>query len=479
MPKNRPWAAPLLTAVLALAVAWWGLTAPSLWRDEAVTADVAGRSLPDLLRTLTHIDAVHGLYYLLMKIPVTLAGDQAWALRLPSTLAAAGTAALTVLLGRRLGSERLGITAGVLVALSPMMTRYAQEARQYALVAFLAVLATSLLTRAESRRGWIGYGLSVLLLGFTHLFALFLLPAHLATVLLGRRPWRPWAVTVGAALLPVAGLALLARRQSYQIDWIESPRPKDLLHLLGSLSLVPALCVPAAILLIMALWKWSPLAETALPWLVLPPVLLLLISLVHPTYVERYVLFCVPAACLLLAAGLERLPWKAAVPLVVIAAIVTVPKHQTLRDPHRARLDDLRELSRIIAAHDRPGDAVVYTDPRFRPVAAASPALASLDDVLLAKSPVQAGDLMGRELPKREYAASLAGTRRVWLVRNWLPFLPGSDSGRAAKAKALGEPGFHKIRSWRYHGGEITLYERAAPPRVELSAPDLTPKKNA
>ncbi|GAA3235131.1 glycosyltransferase family 39 protein [Actinocorallia longicatena] len=519
MRKSRtPWISPLLAAALALAIAGWRIDAPSLWRDEAVTADLTGRSFPDMVRTLAHIDAVHGFYYLLMRLPAALFTGHEWLLRLPSALAAAATAALTVLLARHLaapspdeadpdgmgpdgmgpdgtgpngadpartgpwwtGSERLGLTAGVLVAISPIMSRYGQEARQYTLVAALAVLATYLLVRAGSRRGWTWYALAVAALGFTHLFALFLLPAHLATVLLERRPWRPWATATGLALAPVAVLAVVALRQSYQISWITSPTGGDVWHLLGSLSLVTVLVLPAGILLALALWKWSPLTATALPWLVLPPGLLLAISLVSPIYVERYVLYCVPAACLLLAAGLDRLPWQAALPLVLVAAVLTVPRQLQIRDPHKARIDDLRRLAAVLRAHEREGDAVVYTDPRFRPVTATYPeAFAPLDDVLLARTPDAAADLKGRELPRSAHATALAGTSRVWLIHNTLAFLPGSDSGARAKRRLLNSPAFRRLGGWRYHGGTVTLFERVAvPSRVEMSAPVPVPKSS-
>ncbi|MGH9208368.1 MAG: glycosyltransferase family 39 protein, partial [Acidimicrobiales bacterium] len=53
----------LLTAVISVAAAG----RPSLWFDEGATISAsASRSLPELWRLLRHIDAVHGLYYLLM-----------------------------------------------------------------------------------------------------------------------------------------------------------------------------------------------------------------------------------------------------------------------------------------------------------------------------------------------------------------------------------------------------------------------------
>src|SRR5262245_8328976 len=52
-------------AVVTLAVMLWGITAPAYWADEADTVSAESRALPQLVRLLGHVDAVHGLYYLL------------------------------------------------------------------------------------------------------------------------------------------------------------------------------------------------------------------------------------------------------------------------------------------------------------------------------------------------------------------------------------------------------------------------------
>jgi hypothetical protein len=45
------------------------------------------------------------------------------------------------------------------------------------------------------------------------------------------------------------------------------------------------------------------LTAITLPWLVLPPAVLLAVSVLHPAYVDRYILFSLPALSLLTAAG--------------------------------------------------------------------------------------------------------------------------------------------------------------------------------
>ncbi|WP_344454360.1 hypothetical protein, partial [Actinocorallia aurantiaca] len=130
-----------------------------------------------------------------------------------------------------------------------------------------------------------------------------------------------------------------------------------------------------------------------------------------------------------------------------------------------ARVDDLRALSGIVAEHKRPGDVVLFTDVRFRPALTVYPSVyEGLDDVMRRTSPVAAGDLKGTEISRARYAEALAGTDRVWLIHNWIPFLPGSDWTFGAKRRALRETGFEKADRWRYKGGEILLYLRAPDP---------------
>src|ERR1700755_1323607 len=57
---------PLGVAMLAIVVSAAGAARPSLWFDEAATISASTRSVPELWGLLHNIDAVHGLYYLVM-----------------------------------------------------------------------------------------------------------------------------------------------------------------------------------------------------------------------------------------------------------------------------------------------------------------------------------------------------------------------------------------------------------------------------
>jgi mannosyltransferase len=85
-----PRAVALPPAVLMLALGLWGIRREgTLWGDEAVTYEIAHRTVPEIWRTLGTIDAVHGLYYLLMHAAFALWDGGLVALRLPSVLAIA------------------------------------------------------------------------------------------------------------------------------------------------------------------------------------------------------------------------------------------------------------------------------------------------------------------------------------------------------------------------------------------------------
>ncbi|MES9539515.1 glycosyltransferase family 39 protein [Actinomadura sp. NPDC000600] len=108
-----------MPALPALAMGLWGAGRLPLWRDEAITSEIARRSTPDILWCAWHIDAVHAAYYLLMHCVVQVFGAGEFALRIPSIAAFAATAAGVTVLGRRIMSGTVGLVAGLLCAGAP------------------------------------------------------------------------------------------------------------------------------------------------------------------------------------------------------------------------------------------------------------------------------------------------------------------------------------------------------------------------
>lgn len=177
------WAAPaVVTAVLGLIE----IGGPQLWRDELASWSAASRTLPQLWAMLHNIDAVLGIYYFGLHLWMAVFGDSATAMRLPSVLGMAAAAAVVALIGRRLGGGVAGLASGLIFAVIPSVSRYAQEARPYAFATFFAALATLMFLRAMERPRWSRWAIYAVVLaaaGAANLIAMCVAAGHLIIIL--------------------------------------------------------------------------------------------------------------------------------------------------------------------------------------------------------------------------------------------------------------------------------------------------------
>ena len=334
----------------------WGLARDSsMGNDEVATRWAALLSLHQLGRLLRHVDAVHGLYYLIMHGWMAV-GTSPAVMRIPSVIAMVVAVALTVIIGRRLtGSGWAGLFAGLIVALTPTISYYAQTARSYALVfacvlgstlALLHALAAEAGARGEEgeRAGgtrfpagrWLVYAAALVVAGYLNELALLVVAAHAVTVLLaryGRRVLLHWAAAAAVSVIVVLPLAAVSAREDAAVSWVTRPGLASLRMLFhgyfGTATVVAVLlfcCAVAAVLPPLQRWRRTPepawwsqggvcLPSVAAPLLVVPGALLLLESVVaRPLYVDRYVLYGEAGAALLAGAGMARIGrWLAGV----------------------------------------------------------------------------------------------------------------------------------------------------------------------
>ncbi|MFD9334203.1 glycosyltransferase family 39 protein [Streptomyces sp. NPDC060028] len=423
------WLPPLAAAALGL----WGLErGGSMWRDESVTWQAAHRPLGGLWELLGQVDAVHGLYYLLMHgvfavwdaagLPGGLPGGGLWALRLPSVVATALAAAGVAAVGHRLAGERAGLIAGLAYAVAPPVQMYAQEGRSYALVAAAVVWATYLMLRER----WVAYA-GVLLLGcWLHEFAVLALPAH-GFAARRSRGWRRSAGAVAAGLLPLALVS--ARQAQQQLGWLGRPSWQDWAAY--------GLAAAAALLLARGASAPRELVRVALPLALLPPGLLLAVSLVHPWYVDRYVLYALAGLALLAGARLGAargpLPW-----LLVAALLVPFGWWSAwLRTPE-SRKDDVLAVAAAVRERARPGDAVLFLPSRRREWLLSSPRVyGSLRDLALERSPAASRSLQGTERPAPEIRAALLEADRVVALLDPAGQPVDGNPGEAVKRQTL------------------------------------------
>ncbi|WP_404956558.1 hypothetical protein [Streptomyces sp. 147326] len=397
--RIAPWR--LLPPLLAVVLGLWGLERNgSMWRDESVTWQVAHRPLGGIWELLGGVDAVHGLYYLLMHGVFQLWDGGLWALRLPSVAATALAAAGVAAVAHRLAGERAALIAGCVYAVLPPVQMYAQEGRSYALVAAAVVWATYLMLRER----WAAYTVVLLLGCWLHEFAVLALLAHAFTAWRSRG-WRWSAAAVAVLLLPLAVVS--ARQAEQQLGWLGRPGWQDW----------AAYGVVGGAALLLARGAPKDLVRVALPLTLLPPGLLMVISLLHPWYVDRYVLYALAGPALLagarLAAARGWWPWVLAGALLVPFGIWSV----WLRTPE-SRKDDVLAVAAAVRERARPGDAVVFMPSRRREWLLSSPGThAELRDIALDRTPAASHSLQGTELsPDRIRSALLASPRVIALL---------------------------------------------------------------
>lgn len=457
---NR-WAVPASAGALATIVSTVGITTPSVWYDEAATVSAATRPLPDLVALLSHIDAVHGAYYLLMHVVFATVGYTPLSLRLVSALAVGITAAVVVMLDRRLRPGSLGILAGLVFAILPRVVWAGGEGRSFALAAAMAALLTLALLRAVdsgSRRGWIIYALAAVAgcAVFAYL-ALVIVAQGAAVLLMRRRMLAPWALAAGAALAVTSPMLVLIVRQGDQLPsmpGLGADTAADVVVAQWFGTSIP-LALLAWVLIVAGLVRLPVLA----PLVVLPTAALLLVALVNPElYQPRYLSICTPFVALAVAAGVAAIPWRL-VRVVALAAVIALAVPQLVA----GRAVDAKKdgwwstVAAIVAdARGERSAAVVY-GPLFphhgttaRTIAVAYPAAfqGMVDVTLDVPAAEYPDDLWGTWLPLDQSLDRLEGAEVVFFV--------GTSGG-----VDLLDAGWAPVRQWRAGDISIVEYRRA------------------
>lgn len=459
----------LVAGLLALATAVAAalrlpfLATQSLWFDETYTAHVVqAGSLGELWHRIGASESTPPLFYLLTWGWTRLAGsDGAAALRTVSALAL--VAAVPVAYGalRRLAGDAGALAVAALLAVSPLMSWYALDARAYGLLvltALLSVWAFAAVLAAPAPRTLVLWALAAATAIWTHWFAGFLVLAELLALLWLRPAARRAALLAGgAALLALAPLVGLLREQTSDAraafigDASLAGRVEQLVRQFAAGPNVPRSWLEAATLVLapaaLAVGAWltarrvrdgddgarALLALAALA----PGVPLALAALgVYDRFDVRNVLFAWPLAAALAVPALLRLRGA---PLAALLALGVATTLWTQTSWPYENADWRTAIARVEAR--APGRPVIALTPLGEPVAA----------LYLHRAP----------------AAAPLATRRAWLVVE-----PARSAGRRdldavdAPLVAALLAAFPRHAETRVHG--FRLIELDAPAPVAL-----------
>lgn len=476
-PQHRRILVWLIPVLWTLSFGLWGLSRQgSVWRDEAATWQVAGRSTADIWHMLGNVDVVHGCYYLLMHALFECFGPSTTTLRLPSVLAMCVAAACVAVIGHRLAGIWVGWAAGMAFGLLPAVQFYLQEGRPYALVAAGAGIATLLLVTLLQGRGravhWAAYGGTVLVSGLLNWLSLMILPAHLATLLwtrAGRRVWTRWTIASAVATACVLPLILFSRSQSVQVSWI----PPLTWHMLIGPAVLLAIGGVGALLDRPRAGRLS-VATVGLPLLAVPQIILIGLSLIQPLFLDRYVLFSLLGLALLIGtvvgsavkAVRPRHPRASrwVLPAVMVVAMVALlPQSLAKRSPS-SRVDDVVAIASNVRRMKETGNGLLFIPSARRDTKSVSPsAFSGLRDIALVENPVESGTLKGVEANPHRIRAAMLAHRRILLVTDAARVArPVSAERDRVKASVLRKY-FTVVADQQVRGRRVTVYERRVP----------------
>lgn len=165
----------------------------SLWLDEATSVLVARDfSFSDIITRFSPGDFHPPLYYLLLKVWISVFGASEVAARSLSVFAGSATIPLVFLIGKRLISKEIGLAAATFFATAPLHIYYSQEARMYVPATFFATLAVLFFVRILQAAKWsltnaVFLTISTTLLVYTDYLPVFLIFSLAAFLLLFHR----------------------------------------------------------------------------------------------------------------------------------------------------------------------------------------------------------------------------------------------------------------------------------------------------
>lgn len=351
--RHLPWFA-IIPVALSLALGVWGIQNTTLWFDEIMT--LFASSWP-----LYHLWEAPLVPYYFLMYGWTLTGDFApdWWLRLSSVVAAAVAIGLTAIAAKMLVNRRIGLVAGLLLALMPGVTRYAQEARVYAFAMLLVSIATLIFLyalRDQRRLWWVLYALSLATIGVFAPFAYAVVPAHAVLLSLdqgNRKLFRPWLFSCLSNIPVLVVLSYFALRYSSLHGWVEQPTLGDL---------------PTALPLIAlnTTFGWilvtlSVLSRESAKWLMAVGagiVALWVISLGPSSFwIQRSMLPLAPLLAIAAAIALSRAKWPAIISVISVLGIVAWPSYIADRQPD-ARGTNAHRTVDLVDKYGQEGDVI-------------------------------------------------------------------------------------------------------------------------
>lgn len=392
---------PLFVLIFALVLRVISLN-QSLWLDEATSVLVARNfSFGEILSKFSPGDFHPPLYYLILRAWIIVFGSTEIAVRSLSVILGTATVLLVYLLAKKYLTRKVAILASLFMATAPLHIYYSQEARMYALAAFLVSLSVwfflKIIDNSKNVFLWVGFTLTNILLIYTEYPAAFLLASYLAFLFFNKKlglifnrwiisitavallflPWIPtmffqlntgllaevntptWWEVLGrvnakeAMLIPIK--FTIGRISSYN---------KDFYFLAASLILSVF-----GFLLLKSFKEWKKINFFWF-WLVTPIFLAALFGIKLSIFKYFRLIFVLPAFYILLASGVDAIRKNVKIMFIIFILLVNLASSFVYLINPRFHREDWREAVSWIESNSRGNSAAMFVtknqqDPYF------------------------------------------------------------------------------------------------------------------
>lgn len=474
-----------------------------MWFDEGATISAAAsRTLPELWRLLGHIDAVHGLYYLLMHGWFAIFPPTEFWSRFPSALAIGAAAAGVTVFTRQFSTRATAVCAGAVFAILPRTTWAGMEARSYAFAVAAAVWMTVLLLTAVRRRRprtWVVYAPALAVSILLNINLVLLVPVYavlvplIATANSRRSSVLRWVGASAVAVGAMTPFIVFAHGQVFQVNWIypvswhyafDIVQRQYFDHSIP-FAILAAVTVAAAVVARLAgvpapVGDMRRLLIVCAVWIVVPTALVVGYSAINePIYYPRYLIFTTPAMAVVLAASIVtigRKPWPIA-GLVLLFVVAALPNYLfTQRWPYAKEGWDYSQVADLIGSHAAPGDCLMVDNTvPWRPgpiralLATRPAAFRSLIDVERGAYGPKAGWLWDGHVAVWLTTAKINACSTIWTITDKDTALPDHQAGHSLPPGAFGRSpayrfpnylGFHIVERWQFHYSQVVKSTR-------------------
>ncbi len=353
----------------------------SLWRDEAFSAVLSMKSIPEIIRIIAK-DTAPPLFNLCEYFWFKMFGTSEVAIRSLSFLFYAISIFFVFLIVKLVWNKKTAILAAILAATNPFYFSYAFEGRMYSIMS-LGVVASSyfflkLLIQKKNNLGTsVGYVLATSWALYSHHFAIFsLIPQIVWFVksLFGKDKQKSVLIFkhfIVAAVLYTPWLLPLYNQVKLVSGgfWLAKPTVKEFISLVSTylsaninydkMAIITVILLTA----ILALRKWREKTEYSLFLLasfLLPIMASFAISLVAtPIFFDRYILYTIPFAMMLLATNTKKTGT-----IIVCILIVCYTLVDGFLFMHSVR-EPFAELSNYIKTNKQQNDIVINQTPTY------------------------------------------------------------------------------------------------------------------